>query len=225
MPGSNLNGVLEAVLALHAPLSGSEQRLSLALYRLLATGEPVRMEALAHAAQLELGRIDSVLSEWPGVYRDGQGRVIGYWGLTIAETPHRMLVGRKWLHTWCAWDTLFLPELLGSAARVESSCPVSGARIALVVAPEGVVCEGPRPLVSFVEPDLRKAAQDLVHSFCHYIHFFGTEQAAQDWAAAHPGTFLATLDEAWELGRRRNARCYPGSQFSFGVEESSLARG
>lgn len=127
-----------------------------------------------------------------------------------------MLIAGKLLHAWCAWDTLFLPELLETAARVESSCPVTGARIALQVGPEGVEAEGNRPLVSFIAPDPQQAADDVVRNFCHFIHFFATEQAARKWAAEHPAAVLATLDEAWQLGRRRNAWYYPGRRFGSG---------
>jgi alkylmercury lyase len=212
MEHPSLNQVLEAILKLRSALSETEQQLSLELYRLLALGQPVAPEALAQAVRLDRARVDAVLSDWPGVYRDDQRRVIGYGGLTIAKMRHRMLVDGRQLYAWCAWDTLFLPDLLGSAALVESSCPVSDARISLNVTPEGVDCEGERPLVSFVLPDPKQAAADVVSNFCHYVYFFATGQGARDWAAAHPGTILATLDKAWELGRERNARCYPGRQ-------------
>jgi len=209
--------ILEAILRMHAPLAGTEQRLSLALYRLLAAGEAVSAEALAHAAGVERGQAEIAISGWPAVYRDAGDRVIGYWGLTIAPTRHRMLITGKQLYAWCAWDTLFLPELLETAAHVESVCPVTGARIALEVGPDGVGAEGERPLVSFVAPDPQKAAEDVVANFCHFVHFFATEQAGRRWTLEHPAAILATLDEAWEFGRRRNARYYPGKPLSSGA--------
>ena len=223
MASMPLDRISEAILGLHPPLEGTEQRLSLALYRLLAAGEAVSIEGLADAAAVERGQADTVVSGWPGVYRDARGRVIGYWGLTIAKTRHRMRIAGKKLHAWCAWDTLFLPELLETAASVESSCPVTGARITLQIGPEGVEAEGKRPLVSFVAPDPRKAIEDVVRNFCHFIYFFATEQAGRKWAREHPAAVLATLDEAWQLGRRRNARCYPGMQFNVGAERSRSA--
>ncbi len=209
--------------ALHS-LDAREQEVSLALYRLLARGEPVSTGSLARATGADRGRIESLLSAWPGVYRDAEGRVIGFWGLTISKMRHRLLVdGVPPLYAWCAWDTLFLPEILDRAACVESSCPVTGAPIALRVAPEGVQAEGERPLVSFILPDPQKTARDVVTSFCHYVHFFAGERAAQDWARDHPGTMLASLDEAWALGRERNARLYPGRRFSAGARPARRA--
>lgn len=214
MDSPPLHRVLDALLALRGPLTATDQRLSLALYRLLAAGNPVSVDALARAATLDPSAVDAVLSEWPAVYRDDDGRVIGYWGLSIAKMRHQMRIDGRTHYAWCAWDTLFLPELLGGAARVESSCPVTNARIALSVTPDGVDCEGEPPLVSFVVPDPQKSAHDVVSNFCHFIYFFSTGAVARDWSAAHPGTFLATLDEAWQLGRERNARTYPGLRLS-----------
>jgi alkylmercury lyase len=223
MRNTQLDRISEAILGILPELDEAGQRLSLALYRLLAAGEAVSTDALARAADIERGRADAMLSALPGVYRDAEGRVIGYWGLTIAKTRHRMIIAGKRLYAWCAWDTLFLPELLDSAAHVESVCPVTGDRVALRVGPEGVEADGARPLVSFVAPDPEKVAEDVVRNFCHFVHFFATGQAGRKWLAEHPSTILATLDEAWELGRRRNARHYPGRQFSSGADQPRSA--
>ena len=204
--------VSAAILELFPPLGELEQRISLALYRLLARGEPVARAALAAAAGAPLSEIDAALSDWYGVYRDGRDRVIGYWGLSLAPTNHRMRIDGRLLHTWCAWDTLFIPELLGASARVESSCPVTRAPIALAVHRDGVETEsGDPPYVSLLAPDPAKVRQDVVLNFCNYVHFFSSAQAAQAWTARHPGTLAVTLREAWRLGRKRNATRYPGA--------------
>ena len=39
------------------------------------------------------------------------------------------------LSTWCAWDTLFIPEILGCSARVTSADPENGETVHLVVTP------------------------------------------------------------------------------------------
>jgi len=39
--------------------------------------------------------------------------------------PHALQFDGRTLYAWCAWDTLFLPELLGRPARVTSTDPVS----------------------------------------------------------------------------------------------------
>ena len=51
------------------------------------------------------------------------------------------------LYTWCAWDSLFIPEILGHTARVESACPVTQARISLTVGPQRIIEAEPSGVV------------------------------------------------------------------------------
>jgi len=109
------------------------------------------------------------------------------------------------LHTWCAWDTLFLPELLGRTARVESACETSGQPVRLTVSPAAVESAEPAaPFVSFVAPDASRFEGDIIKRFCHYVHFFRSRDDGETWAAKSPGTFLLTLEEAVELARLKN---------------------
>ena len=39
------------------------------------------------------------------------------------------MFNNKKLYTWCAWDTLFIPALLGSRAQVKSICPVTNSSL------------------------------------------------------------------------------------------------
>jgi hypothetical protein len=45
-------------------------------------------------------------------------------------------------------------------------------------------------------------------TFCHYILHFTSPATAQRWTAAHPGTFVISLDNAAELARRHAARVF-----------------
>src|SRR5438105_3553591 len=84
-------------------------------------------------------------------------RITGYWGLALSPTAHRFLIRGRLLYTWCAWDSLFIPELLGESARVESSCPQTKSRIHLTVTPRGVIDLDPAgAVVSLVTPDSNK---------------------------------------------------------------------
>jgi len=68
--------------------------------------------------------------------------VTGFWGLSLHETTHCLEVSGKTLYGWCAWDTLFIPELLGSTARIISICPVTGKEIQLTVSSTGIESTG-----------------------------------------------------------------------------------
>ena len=65
-------------------------------------------------------------------------------------------------------------------------------------------------IVSFLLPN-RDFDADVIQSFCHFVHFFASAEAGQDWTAEHPGTFLLSLEEAFELGRLVNALNFPSA--------------
>ena len=190
-------------------LDPAGQRLSLALYRELARGAPVSPSSLADRAGMPADAVVRLLRSWPGVYYDGEQRVIGFWGLAIAPMPHRLRVDGRNLYAWCAWDTLFLPALLGTGAEVESSCRATGAPVRLTVTPHNVKPAEPAELsVSFLLPGAEAMSANIITSFCHYVHFFSSQEAAKPWLAQHPETFLLSLDDAYELGRYMNQARY-----------------
>lgn len=198
----------EAVVAARAPLDETQQRLAIALYRLLAEGRPVSPRRLAEHAGVDPGDVERLCGRLPGAHRDDGGAVEGFWGLALSGTPHRLHVNGKTLHAWCAWDTLFLPALIGATVGVESSCPSTGAPIALTVTAGGVTRVTPEGTVlSFVLPDERFDA-DTVQSFCRYVHFFASDAAATAWTARHEGTFVLSIDEASEIARHVNETTY-----------------
>jgi len=187
-------------------LDSEEKRIALSTYRLLAAGRPVSTTQIAEHAALPQERVESALATWPAVFRDGDGRVVGFWGLTVAEMPpHEIEANGVRLWAWCAWDTLFLPEVLGADVRVRSSAP-TGEAVELLVAPDGVRSARPADLaVSFLRPD-GPFDNDVITSFCHFIHFFPSWTAGEQWVAEHPRTFLLSLKDAFHLARVSNRR-------------------
>ncbi len=181
-------------------------RVAVTLYRLLAEGHPVPVGRLAHALNLPSDTVSQVLSPYP-VFYDEHGAVIGFGGLTVAEMPpHRFRVEGRNLYTWCAWDSLFIPGILGKVADVTSVDPLTRASISLTVAPDGVRDVRPETtVVSFLTPD-QAFDRDVIVNFCHFVHFFSSRDAGEAWTAQHPGTFLLSVEEAFALGRLTNAR-------------------
>ncbi|MGH8680280.1 MAG: alkylmercury lyase MerB [Burkholderiales bacterium] len=202
----------DRLLNVFPALDADDQRLSLALYRRLAEGSPVALSALAVELAMAGEEVERRLAAWPEVYYDGERRVIGYWGLTIRPMTHRLRVDGRELFAWCAWDTLFLPALLGRTAEVSSVCRGSGDPVRLSVSPREVESAEPEGIaVSFLVPDADAVRADVIASFCHYVHFFASADAAQPWLAQHPAAFLLSLDEAYEVGRLRTRARYPAT--------------
>lgn len=102
-------------------------------------------------------------------------------------------------------DSLFIPAIIQKTARVESTCPMTGAKIRLTVAPEGVRQLNPASTVmSFMIPEAAKIRENVIANFCHYVYFFSSAEAGTTWVSKNPGTFLLSIDEAYYLGRKHN---------------------
>jgi len=203
---STHNNLADKIVNAMPKLGSGERRIAIGLYRLLAEGEPVSPERLAKTLDLSGSRVRETLSKWTGVYYNDSRAVIGFWGLALPEMPHHFQVARRKMYTWCAWDSLFIPGILGKTARVESTDPLTNEKISLVVAPEGVKeVEPADTVVSFLTPN-RTFDADVIQSFCHFVHFFGSRESGERWSSEHKGTFLLSVDQAYELGRLTNTR-------------------
>lgn len=196
----------EKIVGAVPPLDPTSRRVVVKLYRLLAEGNPVPVGRLVTALDLPGETIREILSRYPAFY-DEQGAVIGFGGLTVAEMPpHLFQVEGRRLFTWCAWDSLFIPSILGKTAEVTSLEPLTRKPISLTVAPDGVRRITPKTtVVSFLTPD-RAFDRSVIENFCHFVHFFSSPEAGEAWTAKHPGTFLLSVEDAFVLGQRINAR-------------------
>lgn len=213
-------------LAAHLPLfSPDEQRAAVSLYRELAKGHAVDAAQLGRALGIspvearELLERDSINAF---VYPDDQGRVLGFGGLAAAPMHHRFEVDGRHLSTWCAWDSLFIPEILGQRARVTSPDPETGQLVRLIVGPHRIEAAEPEgTVVSFLLPDAHdfdRSATNVMAKFCDFVFFFASRVSGEGWVARHPGTFLYSLEEAFELARRLNARNF-GRELARGASE------
>jgi len=203
---------LAAALPRFAP---DEQRAALTLYGELAKGSAVSVEQFARALEAPVHEAHALLerdSIRSLIYRDEDWRVLGFGGLAAAPMSHRFEVRGRTLWTWCAWDSLFIPQILGVVAQVESDDPQSGATVRLTVGPEGVRSREPEGVVvSFILPDAEQfetSATNVMATFCHFVFFFESMESGERWTAGREGTFLFTVDEAMELARRLNARTF-----------------
>jgi alkylmercury lyase len=189
----------------------------LALYRLLSRGDPVSPSQVADESGVELSVVDERLASWPGVFKQDHN-VIGFWGLALPAMSHHFEVDGKILYTWCAYDALFLPELIGKSARVTSKDPVTGEKVSLTVHPDRVQDANPKEVfISFLDPASTRFDENVILNFCNYVHFFASKVSGAKWTEEHPGTFLLTLDEAFRLSRLANR-----AKFGVGLRGESV---
>lgn len=204
----------EAAVERLPEFSPAEQRAGMALLTQLTRGEPVPAAQLAQALGIEEAEAEHYLQD-SGisllVHSDDEGSALGFFGLSTVPTDHRFIVNGRNLWTWCAADTLFLPELLGATASVESKDPVTGEPITLTVSPTTVETSQPDGIVvSMNSPETWEttSAVRLIVTACHFIHFFGSPESGRQWTKSHPDTVLLPLDEACAYGRRQNSRMF-----------------
>lgn len=196
----------EAVAAAAPDLDPKGQRIAVQTYRLLALGKPVSVSDIAGAASVTADRVGESLRSWPLVFWDDHDRLVGFWGLAIEplQPTHAIEVEDETLYGWCAWDTLFITEILGTETRVSSTDPNDGTDIELIVGPDEVISTNPAgTAVSLLLPDGEFGA-DTIQRFCHRIHFFSSSESAREWIGERPDMFSITVDEAFELGRVTN---------------------
>lgn len=208
---ADLEDLAQRVDGAFPSLSREDQRIALAVFREMARGEPTAVGVVAERAGARLDDVEDALGRWPGVYRDDAGRIVGFWGLALEGMPHPIRLGGRTLYGWCAWDTLFLGELLGEELRVTSTCAVTGSPVSFTVGTDGVRNLDPGTAVlSFLEPEHADVeGDDVFSSFCHHVLFFSSKETWNEWARERqPTTFPLTVEEGWRLGRMANRLCY-----------------
>lgn len=202
-----IRGWAEQLAAATPKLDPDQQRMAYQIYQLIAkTAAPVTITQIAAASRVTAARVEESLRSWPLVLWDDQDRVVGFWGIHSEPiTPtHALEVDGTTVYAWCAWDTLFITEILGRPTLVTSTDPQQGTTIRLTVTPDGVTSlDPPQAVVSLLLPE-DGLTDDAIQRFCHKVHLFASPESAKAWIAGRPGLFTVTVDEAFELGRVTN---------------------
>lgn len=193
-------------------VSASAREVGLALYHLLADGEPVTYDQLAQRVGRNPEDVARVIEELRGLVHSEGKSIIGFGGLAVRPMTHRILRNDRQLYTWCAWDSLFVTHLLDAPTRIESLCPETKSLIQLEVTPAGVARVHPAATVmSIMLPESGNFDQDAAHTmrgFCHFVHFLALPSAAAAWVKKHAGAAVLRLDQAFALDVRLNqSRC------------------
>ncbi|MGH7777718.1 MAG: organomercurial lyase [Candidatus Dormibacterales bacterium] len=119
--------------------------------------------------------------------------------------------------TGCAPDVFLYAPLVRPSLQLDETCPVTETPIRLTftpnrvesVDPSGAVVVMPHPR-ELDQPesgfDLEECRTDLDGNLCSQCPFYSSAEAAQGWAAAHPGGRLFPIREAWDLSFFREWR-------------------
>ncbi len=142
-------------------------RLLIGIWRSVAEGHPVPpAKVYEMASNLGVSREETDQFLAKVAERDDNNNVIGALGLTQSDKwEHRFVVNGASLRTWCAWDALFLPQVLKRTANIESESPVNKQKVRLTVGPQRVGNYSPDDaVVSIVNLDPEKHDQSKVEA-------------------------------------------------------------
>ncbi len=197
----------DAIAAATVGIDEQGRRIAIAVYDLLAQGDPVSPAEIAVHAHEPEAVVLATLKGWPGVFWDDQDRVVGFWGLAIPEMDHHFQAeGGKPIYAWCALDPFLIVPLIRRPAQVESKDPVTGEPITMTVTPEGLQDVSPASaVVSFIAPT-KPFDFDVIESFCYYVLNFASRESAERWASERQGIVLLPAAEAFEVGLRAWSR-------------------
>ncbi|EDP64787.1 N-acetylglucosaminyl transferase [alpha proteobacterium BAL199] len=190
----------------------ASQAVLLSLYRQLAKGQPVALADLATTAPADRLAVEFIIRAIEPTrirYDDTGRRIVAYGGLSLEPTGHLFVFAGQTLYTWCAFDALFLAEILDGPAEISSRCPTTGIRISLTVTPQGVSdIEPAETVMSFVMPTAEARCTDLRGSFCNHVNFYASPAAGDAWLADHPNGRIITPQEAFRLAGIRNRAAF-----------------
>jgi alkylmercury lyase len=175
-----------------------------AFRRLLSTGKEADVAELA----VDLGRpLEGIAAAVDDMNRqgrlrlDGEGRVFGAAGLSVASDRHEIDIDGRRFWTWCAYDIMGIFGALGASGLARSASALSGRPLEVrfrLGRPE------PANVVLF-RPDetSMSCCENVYEKWCPNSNFFETREAARTWSKEHglDGRVL-TLDEASDLATR-----------------------
>lgn len=174
-----------------------------AFRRLLRTGRPVTVAALAEELRAPEGAVRDAIEELrdQGQLRlDRDGRVIAVAGLSIRPDRHRIdLEGRRFW-TWCAYDFFGIFAALGANGHAESVIPDTGRTVRIEFRDGRPV---PAALLVFLPANDPSGVADAYGQWCPHSNLFRSREAAVTWAAEHGRTGqVLTMSEAADRGGR-----------------------
>jgi alkylmercury lyase len=209
MKSENIAEIATALRAAGIPpqLEADQSRLLIQVWQRLTDGSPVtpgQIEQIFSANQIPFEDGNAFINRVSE--HDGEGNVVGIFGLSQLKHPHQFKVKGHKFSTWCAWDTLFLPVFLKQTATIRTYCPATKEKIRLTITPEKIDQVAPSGTVlSMVIPEIAKggcnSSEEIKCSFCQLVHFFSSPDAAKKWVSEkNRAIAILSVEKGYRLG-------------------------
>lgn len=130
---------------------------------------------------------------------DPDGHVVAVGGLSLVPGRHRLRLGDRDFHTWCAIDALGIPAALEVDAVATSWCAWCGTELSIRLT--GGRSEAGSSVVAW-DPEM--TCTNVMEEYCPEANLFCGEEHLESWRDEHdrpPGRVLS-LPEVEDLGRR-----------------------
>ncbi len=176
-------------------LAKSEQ-----VHRHLLTGKSLSVEQFAEMLEKSTSEGKEILSLHGEV---DANHVVGFLGLSLRKTNHKMKFNGKTIYTWCAADTLMFPQYLSFSAQIESKDPITSDLVKLSVNENFLDWTNPVPLyISWMK---MADSCDIRQSFCNHSSFFSAKESADKWLQENPGGKISLVEEFFQYAH--GTRC------------------
>jgi len=169
----------------------------------LAKGNPVSSTQLSDIWGMPLDQVQVILKqaeENGRVEINDRGDLVGA-VLSLNPTQHQILMDNQHLYSWCAYDAMYTPGIVGMPAQIVSEDPVTGGRIQVSITPHEVEMVQPESaVVSVVDPggDMSAGPES---TRCTHMLFFESRESAEQWKQDRTGISILTVEETFKLAK------------------------
>ncbi len=165
------------------------------VHKELLKGKPITKEkclSILNLANAKSGNLLEKVAEF-----DAEGNIVGFLGLSLMPTRHKVIIENKTFYTWCAIDAILFTEWLAVSADVYSNDPIDNTPIELKMNVDQLISSNPFPLfVSWVKSI---HTCDIRNSFCNHVLFFASDTTAKQWLKESPNGKIITLDDFFRV--------------------------
>ena len=190
---------IKPLLSLLPVLSTDQKLLAKEIYQRLLEGKPLNIKSLVNLKGRTPAVTSSTIDGLDNVEFNRDGDIKAYRGLTMDSSIHQISIDDYKVFAWCAFDTLFLFQLIKSKSKqIESICPSCKKTITLTE----FNFKTTHALMSFKMPGKTCYENDLKKSFCCHVNFY----CDSDCKPLSPGLGLKfiQIEEAMKAAKERN---------------------
>lgn len=187
------------------------QKISVEIYRLLSKGKPISIISLANKMNMKEKNLKTLLSTFPSsaIEYNKNSDITAFIGLSITPTKHTLFVDDTKLYTWCVFDGIFLPEILGKPVNIVTHCAATNETISVHLKPNSFFLSDPRESVmSITIPNAQSCKDNIRGVFCNYVNFFSNVKSYNMWKRNNKNTEMLTLEQACVLAKQLNEKRY-----------------